>query len=280
MKLQIENFLNEEIKTLPAVFYKLKEASQDPDSTFDELGEIIGVDPGLSIRLLKIVNSPYFGLSQKIDNIPHAMGIIGVDQLNDLILSTAITDKFKGVPKALMNMESFWKHSITCGLLAREIGRFNNSANPDQLYMAGLFHDIGALTICQRFPEPTRQIINRAKSSKKSLFEIEDEVLGFNHGDIGGALLESWGLPESLVEPVAFHNDPLSAKKYPKETGIVHIADRLTYDLELGTANEVTYPSTEEKLFADIDVSEGLFAFIHIKIVGQIDDIVRTFLGP
>jgi len=278
MELKVEDFLDGEIKTLPAVFYKLTEACEDPDSSFEDIGSIISMDAGLSARLLKIVNSPFFGLSQKIDSVSHAMGIIGVKQLNDLVLSTAVADKFQGIHEDLIDMESFWRHSIACGMIARDIGKFNKNPNSEQLYLAGLIHDLGTLVICDRQPDKAREIFNRCNFSRDFLFEAEREVLGFNHADVGGALLKFWEMPELLIETVFFHNDPLSAKEYKQEVGIVHIADRLTYDLQLGTGGEYFFPPITDELFSSIKISQNLFDFIKVRVMDQMDEIVSTFL--
>jgi HD-like signal output (HDOD) protein len=279
MEMGIEDFLDGEIKSLPAIFYKLTEACEDPDSSFEDIGSIISMDAGLSARLLKIVNSPFFALSQKIDSVSHAMGIIGVKQLNDLVLSTAVADKFQGIHEDLIDMESFWRHSITCGMIARDIAKFNKNPNAEQLYLAGLIHDLGTLVICDRQPEKTREILNRCNFSREFLYEAEQEILGFNHADVGGALLKSWGMPDLLVETVLYHNDPLSAKEYRQEVGIVHIADRLTYDLQLGTGGEYFFPPINEELFSTIKISTKLFDFIKVRVMDKMDEIVGTFLA-
>ncbi len=278
MGVSIKDFLDSEIKSLPAVFYKLTEACEDPDSSFEDIGNIISMDAGLSVRLLKIVNSPFFALSDKIDSVSHAMSIIGVKQLNDLILSTAVADKFQGIHEDLIDMESFWRHGIACGMIARDIGKFNKNPNSEQLYLAGLLHDLGTLVICDRQPEKSREIFNRCNFSKSFLYEAEREVLGFDHANVGGALLKSWEMPELLIETVFFHNNPMSAKKYKQEVGIVHIADRLTYDLQLGTGGEYFFPPIAEELFPTIKISKDLFDFIKVRVMDQMDEIVNTFL--
>ncbi len=279
MGITIEDLLDGEIKSLPAVFYKLTEACEDPDSSFEDIGNIISMDAGLSARLLKIVNSPFFALSQKIDSVSHAMGIIGVKQLSDLVLSTAVADKFQGIHEDLIDMESFWRHSITCGMIARDIAKYNKNPNAEQLYLAGLIHDLGTLVICDRQPEKTREILNRCNSSREFLYEAEQEILGFNHADVGGALLKSWGMPDLLIDTVLFHNDPLSAKENTQEVGIVHIADRLTYDLQLGTGGEYFFPPINEELFSTIKISTKLFEFIKVRVMDKMDEIVGTFLA-
>ncbi|MBL4665135.1 MAG: HDOD domain-containing protein, partial [Nitrospinaceae bacterium] len=112
----IQELFQDEIKvpSLPEVFYQFKQAVDDPESSFEEIGEIIGHDPGLTVRLLKIVNSAFYGFPQQVETISHAIGIIGRQQLNDLVISTVVMDQFQNVPQSSFNLNSFWKHSIAC----------------------------------------------------------------------------------------------------------------------------------------------------------------------
>jgi len=117
------------VPSLPAIFNEINEAVEDPESSFTEIAEIIGGDMALSARLLKIVNSSFFGFPSKVETITHAITIVGTAQLRDLVLATTIISQFKGMPKDVVNMESFWKHSVGCGLAARIIAIFRREPN-------------------------------------------------------------------------------------------------------------------------------------------------------
>lgn len=140
------------IPSLPEIFYQFKQAIDDPESSFEEIGEIISNDPGLTARLLKIVNSAFFAFPQQIETISHAIGIVGREQLNDLVLSTVVMAQFKDIPQNLIDMESFWRHSIACGLSARIIASQKREANPERFFVAGLLHDIGLVVMCNKLP--------------------------------------------------------------------------------------------------------------------------------
>ena len=103
-----------EMATLPVIFVRINEAVENPNSSFSEIAQIISGDSALSARLLKIVNSAFYGFSNKIETISHAITIIGTAQLRDLVLATAVIEKFQGLPSKNINMKSFWLHSISC----------------------------------------------------------------------------------------------------------------------------------------------------------------------
>ena len=120
-----------QISSLPTIFYQINEAVEGPECSFVEIGEIISGDPSLSARLLRIVNSSFFGFPSKIETITHAVTIVGTAQLHDLALATTVVNQFKGVPKDLINMEKFWLHSVATGLAARIIAVYRREPNAD-----------------------------------------------------------------------------------------------------------------------------------------------------
>jgi HD-like signal output (HDOD) protein len=124
------------IPSLPDVYYEFKDAMDDPEGSFDEISNVIATDPGLTVRLLRIVNSAYFEFPSKIETISHAIGVVGLDQLNNLVISTVIMDQFKGIPDSVINMNSFWKHSIAYGLAAKIISSHNGEINTEKFFVA------------------------------------------------------------------------------------------------------------------------------------------------
>ena len=113
----------------PHVYVKLKEALEDPRSSFKEFSAIIGHDPSLSARLLKIVNSAFYGMEQEVETITHALGIIGTEQLTQLVLATSVTKQFTGIPENLVSMDLFWRHSVACGVTAKIIADWVGERN-------------------------------------------------------------------------------------------------------------------------------------------------------
>ena len=190
--MDIQDLLDDDVSivSLPSVYYQFQEAMSDKNSSFAEIGEIIIYDSGLTTRLLKIVNSAYYGLPAKIEKVSHAIGWIGTDELSNLLLSTVVVDKFNAIPDSLINMESFWKHAIACGLIARKLASYNEHLEQEKIFVAGLLHDIGQVILCTKLPALSLKFLLEAQSSEEQLHEIEEEELGFSHAELGGKLLE------------------------------------------------------------------------------------------
>jgi len=251
-------FKNEtKIPSLPEVFYRFKEAVEDPDTSFEELGEIISCDSGLTVHLLKIVNSPFYGFQNQVETIPHAISIIGCDQLNDLVLAASIIDRFKNAPTKGIDMQLFWEHSIACGLAAKILANHLGMINPDSLFVGGLLHDIGRLVICLNAPRHFAEIYLESRNSQtylenqdeaKSLLTVENEILGFGHDEVGGELLRRWRLPKIHQETVRYHHSPIEALLFNKEASIVNIADNISKSLALGSSGEFIISKYDEAM--------------------------------
>jgi len=220
---------NEPLASLPNSFYKLREVVADPTCDFDDIAEIISIDPSLTLRLLKIVNSAFYGFRGEIETVTHALGIVGTEQLMQLVLATTVVRQFKGVD--MIDMEYFWKHSVACGLSARAIHQAREEYDGERFFVAGLLHDIGRLVMCLKAPDQLRVVLDFAKKSGDRWHKAEAKYFGFDHGAVGGALLRAWNLPKSLQEAVAHHHFPASAQNFPLEAAIVHLADNISHQV-------------------------------------------------
>lgn len=238
MEINLHSFLEGPVSSPPSIFIKLQKALKDQETTYDEIELIICADSGLTARTLKIVNSSFYGFSGKIGSISHAINIIGTEKLSELALTTLVIEKFQGIPKNLISMNLFWKHSIACGLGSKFIAELRNFEEPDRYYLCGLLHDIGSLLFYKQIPGKSRLLLNEARKRKINLFLVEKENLGINHAELGGALLEKWRLPQNFVEASKFHHDPMKANSNSQYALVVHLADILAYELELGSSGE------------------------------------------
>ena len=251
----------------------------DPEGSFDEISDIIATDPGLSVRLLRIVNSAYFGFPSQIETVSHAIGVVGLEQLNNLVISTVIMERFKGIPDSVINMESFWKHSIACGLAAKIISSHSGEINTEKFFVAGILHDIGRLIIALTAPFNILSVFMRCKSEKISLHESEKDILGFTHAGIGKHLLKTWGLPVFLQEVVGNHHQPGKNFSFSKESSIVHLADHIVNTLALGDSGESPFPCPMNRTaWKKIELPQGIFREkLGVEINKHINSALQVF---
>ncbi len=266
------------IPSLPTVYYEFSSAVRKLDTSFEDIGKIIGKDPGLTARLLKIVNSAYFGFDSQVETISHAISIIGIEQLNDMVLSTVVMKQFKDVPSEALAMDSFWKHSIACGIASKVLAIEMGIENPERVFVAGLMHDIGRLVICNKASFETLKIFFMMKNQNIEICVAERETLGFDHAELGGKMLENWNLPEFHQEVLTFHHKPSLAPNFIVEASIVHVADILMNTLDFGSSGETVIQEFDfkAKRLTGIE-NKSLYLKVIKKTEEKLDDAFRIF---
>ena len=267
-----------EVSSLPLIHLRLEEAINNPKKSMSDIAKIIRDDPGLTARLLRIVNSAFYSFPSRVETISQAVTIVGTQQLSALALATSVMKMFKGLPEDLVNMDSFWRHSIACGLAARQLGTVRREANAERFFVAGMLHDIGRLVMFTKLTEPSREILTIAKQEQRLLYEIERERLGFTHAVVGGVLLQTWKLPTSLEETVMYHHNPTAATRFPIETAIIHVADVIVHAMDLGSSGERFVPPLEAEAWDRLNLTPSVLASVEEQIDLQYQDALHTML--
>ncbi len=218
--------------SLPEIALRINKLIDDPASTAQNIADLISQDAALTIRLLKIVNSPFYNFSAQVDTISQAITIIGTRELRDLAMATSIVEKFNSIPEDLVSPESFWCHNIACATAARTIAKQLNIKNSERLFIAGLLHDIGKLVMYLASPELSKQVIDLSDLPDVNITQLEEIAFGFNHGELGAELIKVWNLPAMLVETTLSHHKPSAAINYPTEVAVVHLANNIANTIE------------------------------------------------
>lgn len=225
------------IPTLPAVALRVLEITANTKSSANDLMEIISPDVSLTAKILKIANSPFYGLTREVSSLQHAVTILGFKEIRNLVISTVAFDSFKNLEQdGKFDINKFWKHSFYCALAAKAIA-VDLEIESNELFVAGLVHDIGKLAMYVTFPSEFMmqlEIMNPLKI-KYTSFETEKDVFGMTHDEVGMKLLKKWMFPESLLTAVGYHHRPQDADKQSLFPIIVHIADILTHVHEMQT---------------------------------------------
>jgi len=225
---------NAKLISLPEVYLRLKELLAQPDYSMADVALIIGQDPALTARLLRLVNSPYFGLAAKVESVFRAVGMLGTQQVHDLALATSVSHSFAGMPSEAVDMPKFWRRSVFCGLVSRGLAKAAGVQDSERLFVAGLLRDIGHLVMYQTVPAPCQQAMLVAEQREQPLYLVERDLIGIDYARVGGVLMRQWQLPSSLREPVEFHEEPRRALEFPMETYLIHLAALLVEAAESG----------------------------------------------
>ena len=277
MAIKIDDLVVPWAASPPILYYQLREKLDDPNTSFEDLSTVIMTDPAMSARLLKIVNSAFYGFDDKVDTLAHALNIIGTEQLTDLALAAIVTSKFKDIPRDLINMETFWMHSIACGIAARKIAKHIPGVEAEKMYLGGMLHDIGSLIFFKESPEDAKKILLRCRESGENLFKVEKEILGYDHAEVGALLLTEWKLPEKLVQMVKYHHQPANAGDCMEEACIIARADALVYEMKIGNSGEPGVPELDPRVSEVIPIPDEEMSSLKEEITVQVDDTVRMF---
>ena len=195
------------------IYYALNEIIHDPSKDLNDACPIIESDPALALRLLKIVNSSLYGFSTHIVSIKHAIALIGLKELQILILGTQVIERFGQMPVGTLVMRDFWSSSLRCALIAKLIGEGHYPpAIADVAFICGLLHEVGLLVLYRRLPELARRAALQS-SEQLPLYKSEQRLLGFDHYQLGAELARRWKLHEAIVVSLA-------AQEYPEEAGV------------------------------------------------------------
>lgn len=205
------------------------------------ISEIIRRDPSLTSRLLRLVNSVYYGLAMPVSSIEEAVFYLGVRQIRQLTTVTPIIEDFQRLThQCAFPWRQFWQHSIGTAIMTREVVSLAQTPMEESDYVAGLVHDVGKIILAWSFPEHFSEIHRQAELGKCDLVQIENEVLGIDHCELGALYLERHRLPELMVNAVRFHHHPENAGNHQLIVASVQIADLLMRNAQIGCSGNYT----------------------------------------
>ena len=277
------------LPSLPEVINKINYLMDDDTVSVNYIGNLMTKDISLSAKILKIVNSPYYGFPHRIYNLNHALVLLGSNTLKSIIITSSIFDLMKDIMKGL------WEHSLFCGLTAKYIAKQINNGkqiiDEDLVFSAGLLHDIGKLIIAIKFKDDFNAAIKLAQEEKKVYVEAEKEVLSVSHADVGYYLTKEWNYPASICTPIKFHHEFLMlysnenidknyniksitnnknklyySKNYVIETAIINLSDILAKSLGIGFSGSIYVDEIKNEIMEVLSID---LAFLK-KIIEEI----------
>jgi len=280
MKMTIQNLVNgiPSLGSYAGVIAEIETVLNNPSSTLADLGEVIEKDPALTARLLRLGNSSFFGFPNRLETVSEAVSLIGIQQVQDLILASSVVEVFDGISAELVNMESFWKHSLACGIATRCLAIARQTPKAEKFFVAGLLHDLGRLVLYSKAPEKAIEVFQCYQSGRLLLREAEVRVLDFDHAQIGEAMMRAWQYPPNLVHAVAYHHTPMSGGVYQLESSLVHLADYLVHAMQMGNSGERFVPPLNAKAWERVGLSADILESVMRSVDQQIDVVQETFL--
>ena len=266
------------LSSLPMVYARLTQALAKPRVSTAQIAEIIASDSALTARLLRLVNSAFYAFPLRIETVHQAVFLVGTQQIHDLALATSVLRVFPRIPPELVDMESFWRHSIATGVTARTLATYRNERSTERFFVAGVLHDLGRLLLIASRPDVARAALLRSRTRGEPLMIAERALIGYDHSEAGGALLEAWNLPEELQDMVRWHHAPDEAPQHQREAAIVHVADIITTAMEFGNSGDPVVPGLAPGAWEQLGLSSTVLGAVAEQVERQVNEVTQSIL--
>jgi putative nucleotidyltransferase with HDIG domain len=264
---------------LSPVVNKIIQVANNISSTAQELTDVIQMDPVLMAKMLKMVNSAYFGLSQDVKSLKQAVVMLGVNTIKNAALSSVVLSNISIKKNSAMDGESFWIHSFAVGiaskLIAKKIGI--DSRLLEEYFAAGLMHDIGRILINNFFPDEMKKILEINADRQYSILDIEKKVLGLTHEEIGIAIGKKWKFEASFLYAVGRHHIPVTTGSSSIYSMIVSVAETSVRILDLGKFNEGSVDPVSDEVWRVLGIDQDTTLSVISSLESEIVK-ARSFL--
>ena len=236
-----------EVMSFPPVITELMDAMSSSDVTVAKVTEIVETDPALTAKILRVANSPFYGLRSDVTTIGQAFRLLGLDEIGQLLLTCQMKSRLQSLDRRQHEqLERLWHHSVATAVAARIIASRLHAGTEGKEYTAGLLHDMGKLVLIQYYPEEMATIVLLTESDTDES-EAERSVTGMPHTEIGRLVGEKWRLPKEYLDVMQFHHRPTAAPNAPLLTAIVRCADLLAerWEYGIGEPSSALHPDDE-----------------------------------
>jgi putative nucleotidyltransferase with HDIG domain len=221
---------------LPALYSQMMAELNSKDASGASVGEIISKDIGMTAKVLQLVNSSFFGIPRHVSTPMEAVIFLGIDVVKTLVLSIEVFSAFQKRTLSILPVSKIYDHCLRTGVIAKKIAVLEkmDKEESDNAMIAGILHDLGRLLLAENFPDEYQEVMEMVKQDKKGVHVAELEIMGVTHAHIGAYLLGLWGLPDNIVEGVAFHHSPSAGiVKSFDLYGLVHVANLMEHQEQL-----------------------------------------------
>ncbi len=267
------------VPSLPQVVVKLRKYLNDPEVSFGQLAKVIEFDPGLTANVLQLANSAYFGWAGTIKTVKDAITRLGTNRVFQMVLCMSVAPLVRKPIKGYdLDAESLWQHSLATAMAAEKLVELLNIKGLEEAFTAGMLHDMGKVvlgTFVEIDDEPIKEIVI---SDNLAFNEAERMVLGIDHAEVAGVLLESWNLPEEVVAAARWHHEPsLADPKFQQLTDIIHVADVLCLNVGWGGGTDGVQYRLDEKANERLGAKVGIAEEVMMQVMLGLDDVKGMF---
>ena len=260
------------LPTLPHLMTRFTEMVKDPNISMAAIGDELSKDHATTSKLLRLVNSAFYGFPGRISTVTNALVLLGFDAVKGLIMTSNVFDNLHPAAYPL------WRHSLAVSLTCRKIGTVLDMDDLEEITVAGLLHDIGKVILHLEAPEAYEQVLQYATEQNKQVWQAEQEMLGFDHASIGEWLCAKWLLPDKLGAPITYHHQPSMAKQFPDRVAVVTIADAIVRGIGGGAEVDQPLERLDPVVLRQVSLKRPQLEDIVDKMLPEIEGL--QLLGP
>jgi HD-like signal output (HDOD) protein len=263
-----------EINSLPEVTTKIVQVVEDPKSTAQEMHDIVKCDPALATKILRVVNSAFYGLPSQIASLDRAILMLGQSAVKNIALASSLARLFKGdAISDQFTARDLWRHCIAVGIGARALAKRAHAPLADEYFVAGLVHDMGLLVIGQLFPQKLSEVTQRCSAQPQDYCAVELELIGADHQTFGLNLATKWKFPPTLRHAVAYHHDPSPLKaEFRQLATIIYMADTICAKLKHGYYLPAQSQELTENMLKTANVDQSALEAVCSDLPNQITE--------
>jgi putative nucleotidyltransferase with HDIG domain len=258
-----------EIGSLPEITTKIVQVVEDPKSTAQDMHDIVKNDPALAMKILKVVNSAFYGLPSQISSLDRAIVMLGLSAVKNIALAASLSRLFKsGIITEQFSARDLWSHCIAVGVCARLLAE-SGFGHAEEAFVAGLVHDVGLLVTYQLFPEKLAEVVKTCIDTGADFCETERKLIGADHEALGAAIGAKWKFPPGLRSAMAHHHDPSTLRaEFKKLVTAIQVADTICCQNQLGFYLTAQSQEVTDEMLATIGVTEARIGEI-MEILGE-----------
>lgn len=255
---------SKDLPTIPSIHNQVLKMIEDINYDVESVGNLIEKDQVLSSKLLKLVNSPFYGLYGNVASIKRAIILLGANLIRGLALSTALFDS------ADKSLPGLWDHSYCCSTVAGYLAKRLNAKSMEEIMTGALLHDLGKVLIRRQLPEEAVAIDETVKTKRVTMLEAEKTVIDISHDEAGVWLAEKWNLPRIIKDIIGYHHNPGSCPDHSKEAAIVHLSDLIIKGIGVTNPPDIFVPALDPKGWDELKISEEDLLDIVAEIIDKI----------
>ncbi len=269
-----------DLASIPEICSRLLQLLNREDSSLEEIATLIQSDPGLTARVLRLANSPFYNRGRSVANLNQAMMVVGTQSVVTLVLASCSVQSLSRLQQTGFDLHRFWEHSVFASLIARDLALRHRRCADDQAFLAGLLHDAGLLGMVSAVPDIARLMEMKRKTWQGPTYQIEETYLGFHHGHVGAELLRRWYFPEPLAIAVENHHqfDPRAG-----EAGLQHtliVADALAHHADMGRGRSKEPVDWPEESLQALALEDEIIDEVLQGAREQLDTMLQFIMQP